>query len=221
MAVNDEGRGIEKGPMSLASMKFYETPAVTQDYWGRRQKLAKPEATIIAALKDELRDRPLLDIGVGTGRTAPFLRAVSTNYIGIDAAEPMVDLARQRYTDATFLAVDAAHMPDFKDGQFAAAFFFGNGIDGLDPADRTRMLREVHRVLGGNGVFAFSARNLDYWRRHFLAGWYGLSFSGPAVTAAIDNARRLGVFAASLYTRVRLRLADPGYAVILHYDDFE
>src|SRR5688572_19181077 len=40
---------------------------------------------------------PLLDIGVGGGRTVPLFRAVSSEYVGIDYVPEMIEVARERF----------------------------------------------------------------------------------------------------------------------------
>ncbi|HUN43594.1 MAG TPA: class I SAM-dependent methyltransferase [Acetobacteraceae bacterium] len=78
---------------------------------------------------------PILDIGVGGGRTTPLMRAISTNYCGIDYIPEMVAIARRRFPDADFRVMDAREM-DFHNGRFALTTFSYNGIDSVDVKGR-------------------------------------------------------------------------------------
>src|ERR1700722_4670516 len=71
---------------------------------------------------DMIRGAPILDIGVGGGRTAPLMREISPDYRGIDFAPAMVMVARQRFPEFDFREMDARCM-DFSDGAFALAAF--------------------------------------------------------------------------------------------------
>lgn len=90
----------------------------------------------------------VLDLGVGTGRTTPFLAARAGRYVGLDYAPAMVEEARARHPSATFVVGDATDLAAFDDGDFDAVIFSYNGIDYLHPDDRrTACLRACRRVL--------------------------------------------------------------------------
>ena len=48
----------------------------------------------------EARCRPILDIGVGAGRTTQLLRAISRDYVGIDDSPAMVEMCRAAHPEA-------------------------------------------------------------------------------------------------------------------------
>lgn len=116
------------------------------------------EEAAIAFVAERARNLPVLDIGVGGGRTAPLLCDLSSDYRGIDYAPAMVALARRRFPALTFVEMDARRML-FGDAAFGLAVFSYNGIDSVDMAGRERVLSEVHRVLRPDGYFVFSALN--------------------------------------------------------------
>jgi SAM-dependent methyltransferase len=102
----------------------------------------------------------VLDLGVGTGRTTPALRALGGRYVGVDVAEEMVRAAREAHPGTDFRTGDASDLSDFADGSFDAVVFSYNGIDYIHPEPaRQRSLIECRRVLGPSGVFIFSSHN--------------------------------------------------------------
>jgi SAM-dependent methyltransferase len=123
------------------------------------------EQVAVLSVADHARGAPVLDIGVGGGRTAPLMQTISADYHGIDFAPAMLAVARRRFPDCDFREMDARHL-DFTDGSFALATFSYNGIDAVDLDGRCAIMHEVHRVLRPDGYFVFSAlnRNGSEWR---------------------------------------------------------
>jgi SAM-dependent methyltransferase len=143
---------------SSSIREYYGSPGVPEVYAAKTGALPA-ERAIVAALRDELSGAALLDIGVGPGRTVPFLRPACRRYTGIDYSLNMLRLGRGRFPDAPLLLCDARETC-FAGASFDAVFFC-NAIDDVGHEDRLRILREVHRVLRAPGVFVFSAHNLD------------------------------------------------------------
>lgn len=129
---------------------------------GREGFMSEGERLVMERVAREARGQPILDIGVGGGRTTSFLRSVSTDYVGIDYLEELVLAARSRYPDARFEHMDARDLSSFADARFALVVFSLNGIDGVPHADRATILSEVHRILRPGGLFAYCTHNLDY-----------------------------------------------------------
>lgn len=199
-----------------ANRKYYETAGVAE-YYGRDTTLWQAEEVIFSSLRDEIRDRPILEVGVGAGRTTPYLRVISKDYIGIDHSATMIDLCRSRNRDATLLVADARCMTMFGNEQFAAVFWCFNGIDEVDPLDRNLILKEVNRTLEKNGSFIFSSHNLDWGRRPlFSSGRCSLLIDPIAFLKELSI--RLRVYATDLLTRLLRRVHRNGWAVILEYD---
>jgi SAM-dependent methyltransferase len=101
----------------------------------------------------------ILDVGVGGGRTTPYLVERGDRYVGIDYSEEMVRACRSRYPNERFELCDASNLSAFADGSFDAVIFSFNGIDYLGPEERSRCFSEVARVLADNGKFIFSSHN--------------------------------------------------------------
>jgi SAM-dependent methyltransferase len=126
------------------------------------------EQIAMLSVASAVRGAPILDIGVGGGRTAPLMNDISSDYRGIDFAPAMVAVARKRFPGFDFREMDARCM-DFSDGAFALAAFSYNGIDAVDLQGRRAIMREVHRVLRPGGYFVFSALNRN--GREWLPHW--------------------------------------------------
>ena len=119
------------------------------------------EQAAIEYVAQEVNWRPILDIGVGAGRTTTILRTISRKYIGIDYTREMVDVCRARHPGARIVQMDARDLRDLQRDQFALVMFSMYGIDSVGYADRLKVLAEVNRVLQPNGLFVFSALNRD------------------------------------------------------------
>lgn len=121
--------------------------------------LMPPEAAILSKFRSEFQDKRILDIGVGGGRTLPFLTEISGNYTAIDRSERMVAVCRERYPNAVVKMADVCNLSDFPDGSIDAAFFSFNGIDILNHNLRQKAFSEIRRVLAPEGFFVFSSHN--------------------------------------------------------------
>ena len=129
---------------------------------GRASSLFPAEIALIAMLRAERNDWRVLDIGVGSGRTSPHFAALGPTYIGVDYSPQMVRVAKKRFPQFDFRNMDATDLSAFADGQFDLVWFSYNGMDYGGPAERLRILAEVHRVIAPGGAFCFSAHNRDY-----------------------------------------------------------
>jgi SAM-dependent methyltransferase len=109
----------------------------------------------------------ILDLGVGGGRTSPYLSSLASRYIGADYAEEMVAACRKKFPELEFQTVDAADLSRFASASFDAVVMAFNGIDNVIP-DESRLCawREMHRVLKPKGVLIFSSHNMrSVWVR--------------------------------------------------------
>src|SRR5215813_9059413 len=105
----------------------------------------------------------ILDIGVGGGRTTPYLSTKARRYVGIDYAQAMIDACRRRFPELEFQCEDATDLRRFGDGSFDVVVYAFNGIDYI-PTDqgRLRCLAEVRRVLRPGGRLIFSSHNARF-----------------------------------------------------------
>jgi SAM-dependent methyltransferase len=130
--------------------------------------------------------RPILDIGIGAGRTIPLLAPASDGYVAVDYLPEMIELARSLHPGVRIEQADARDLSGFDDGSFGAVFFSFNGIDGIAHEDRAAVHRTVMRVLEPGGSYLFSTHNLDYCAAG-LPPWHRLNLdldNGPRAMLA-------------------------------------
>ncbi len=102
----------------------------------------------------------VLDLGVGGGRTTPYLSRTASRYVGVDYSEAMLHVCKKKFPDLDFVLADASDLSAFEDASFDAIVFSFNGLDYVVPDEnRLRCLRECWRVLRTDGVFVFSSHN--------------------------------------------------------------
>jgi ubiquinone/menaquinone biosynthesis C-methylase UbiE len=140
--------------------RFYEKPQTVMDYV-RETPLWPEEKFIFEQHQSKIRDKSLLDIGCGGGRTTRVLRHWTSQYTGLDYSHEMIKACREKWPDLKFVHGDASVMHMFGPDQFDFVLFSFNGIDSLSHEKRIRVLQEVYRVLKPGGVFTFSSHNRD------------------------------------------------------------
>ena len=102
----------------------------------------------------------ILDLGVGGGRTTPFLSRRASRYVGLDYSSSMVERCRAKFSDLQFRVGDAADLSELPDCQFDAVVFAYNGIDFVLPeASRQSCWKHISRVLKPGGTLIFSSHN--------------------------------------------------------------
>jgi len=142
------------------SSKVYNDPGIVADY-DQRAELHDAERLLFDAYLRQ--SMSILDIGVGAGRTTPYLSKLAARYVGIDCSEAMIARCREKFPTMSFLQMDAVDMSAFPDCAFDAVVFSFNGIDHIASEDaRAKCLRECSRVLRPDGVFILSSHNARY-----------------------------------------------------------
>jgi SAM-dependent methyltransferase len=120
-------------------------------------------ATLTSRLSDPLLDAVsagpglrLLDVACGPGDLAARAVERGATSVGIDIAEAMVEIARQRFPQAEFRRADAQSLP-FQDGSFGAVV--GNlAVPHLGRPEQA--MAEFRRVLAPNGRLALTTWDL-------------------------------------------------------------
>ena len=112
------------------SYSHYADPATAKTFDRRRfsgpigEMIAGTQARVLANFVGRIHDRPILDVGTGTGRAALLLSRGGAHVTGIDASEQMLAIARKRAADEganiRFMVGDV-HAIDFPDRSFDVA----------------------------------------------------------------------------------------------------
>ncbi|MFL9863725.1 class I SAM-dependent methyltransferase [Paraburkholderia fungorum] len=118
------------------------------------------EAAAFAWVAQQVQHQPILDVGVGGGRTVSLLTAISNDYTAVDYTPEMVTICRHNHPGIRVQQMDARDMSAFPDESFELVVFSYNGIDAVDYPGRLAILREFARVLKPGGLALFSAHNL-------------------------------------------------------------
>lgn len=168
------------------------------------------ERVTLGRVASEVRGMPILDIGIGAGRTTALLRLLSDEYVGVDYTPEMVEVARKKYPGLSISYADARDLSQFADGAFALVFFSFNGIDAVDQVARRTILRELHRVLRPGGILLFSTHNANGPLCGEKPWQLGPRDSSSRFGVLRDLAERVAVFprALSSYLRVKRLSAD-------------
>jgi SAM-dependent methyltransferase len=147
-----------KTDVGSPSRATFNNPSVVESY-RRAGELQPPEIEIFSRIGPEFAGKRILDLGVGAGRTTPYLLEISRNYIGIDFSLAMIAACQARYPTTAFAIGDARDLSRFPADSFDFVLFSHNGIDCIDHAGRLNALAEIRRILVPGGVFVFSTRN--------------------------------------------------------------
>jgi len=140
-----------------SNLSVYRAPEVVAHYAGLNYVTACEQLLFATYLRAGIR---ILDLGVGGGRTTAILSQLASYYVGVDYAQEMVDVCRQKFPNQQFEVTDASDLSSFADISFDAVVFSFNGLDYLVPDEKRRFcLRECHRVLKRGGVLIFSSHN--------------------------------------------------------------
>jgi SAM-dependent methyltransferase len=125
------------------------------------QRTFPGEVAALQEVKQRLAGRPILDLGVGMGRTIPMLMGLTSDYRALDYLPEMVEACRHRYPSVRVDLGDARSLAQYPDRHFGLVNFAFNGIDSVSNSDRTLVLNSVRRVLAPGGMFFFSTLNLE------------------------------------------------------------
>jgi 2-polyprenyl-3-methyl-5-hydroxy-6-metoxy-1,4-benzoquinol methylase len=102
---------VTSKPADHYSYTLYADPATAEQFDARRfggpigELVAETQARVLLELAGDVRGRPVLDVGTGTGRAALLLAKAGAIATGVDASEQMLSVARQRAA-AAHLAVE-------------------------------------------------------------------------------------------------------------------
>jgi SAM-dependent methyltransferase len=145
--------------MDAINRRAWSDPWTVRTYQHLEGWSDRGERAAVHCVREACADRPILDLGVGGGRTVPILRAISRDYVGLDYTPELVGACRARYDGVRLLCGDARDLSRFDDASFGLVVFSYNGIDAVNAVDRVTILGEAHRVLRKGGILLFSTHN--------------------------------------------------------------
>ena len=140
------------------NLRTMRSAAATRVYAGS-ESLQPREQAALDSVRNEVLGQPILDLGVGTGRTVKPLLAVSSDYLGIDYSPEMIAAARAYYPQQRFDYGDARDLGSIRDGSIGLVMFSCNGICMVNHPDRLRILKEIYRTLRPGGVLILTTYN--------------------------------------------------------------
>jgi ubiquinone/menaquinone biosynthesis C-methylase UbiE len=204
-------------------------------YAGRQGFVDEGERAMFSHIEQLVRGQPILDLGVGAGRTVPLLRPLASSYIALDYTPAMVAACRRRFPAVDVRLGDARDLSAFADESFALVAFSYNGIDAIDHHGRQRVLEEAQRVLQRGGWFWFSTLNMDGGARSFSPWWPEWPEpDGQRLRFAARSLRALARVPRLVRNRARIEaqfsygdgwcietLAAHGYRLLMHYTTLE
>lgn len=95
----------------------------------------------------------VLDLGCGYGSYTDYFRSIGADAVGIDGAQAMVDIAKERYPECSFMRADIDQTLPFEDSSFD--IIFCNQVL-MDIEDVESVFKECKRVLRPEGIFYYS-----------------------------------------------------------------
>jgi ubiquinone/menaquinone biosynthesis C-methylase UbiE len=145
--------------MDLINRRAWSDRSTVRSFRDREGWSDPGERAAFECVRADAANQPILDLGVGAGRTVPLLLGISNDYVGLDYTPELVQACRQKHPDVRIIQGDARDLSQFADASLQLVVFSFNGIDAVNAHDRHSILREVRRVLRVGGAFLFSSHN--------------------------------------------------------------
>src|SRR6202050_4301293 len=140
------------------NVRVYSSPEVAQYYASLNYLTACERLLFEQYLRPGM---AILDLGVGGGRTTPYLSSLAGRYVGADYAPEMINICQKKFPNLEFENVNAADLSIFATSSFDAVVMAFNGIDSIVfDESRYQAFRELRRVLKPKGVLVFSSHNV-------------------------------------------------------------
>ena len=137
---------------------------------------------------ENLRNKHVLEIGVGNGSHAQLLSSSTDFYTGIDLTQYAVDSSRKRFEinglKGKIMRMDAEKLA-FEDNSFDLVWSWGVIHHS---SDTLKILREIHRVLKPGGKVMTMVYHRSAWNSYIRGGvYYGIIKRGFAAGKTINT----------------------------------
>jgi ubiquinone/menaquinone biosynthesis C-methylase UbiE len=201
--------------MNVDNLQVYNRPDVTAHYAALDYLTPCEELLFDRYIKP---GAAVLDLGVGGGRTTPYLSRRASRYVGVDYASEMIDTCRRKYPGLEFLEAEASDLSALERCSFDVVVCAFNGLDYVMDEARGRCFKECRRVLKPDGVLVFSSHNArsifvrPVWNRERVrtaAEAVGSAdrFTGKAAFFALNLAAGARAFLRAVWSSARRILA--------------
>jgi SAM-dependent methyltransferase len=129
--------------------------------WYSAQTLCPAETMILLRHRDAFKNKRVLDLGVGSGRTTRFLQPFAETYVGVDFSPQMLARCKRDFPAATLYEMDIRELGKLADDRFDFVMASWAVLDALAPDDRLKALSRIATMTKSGGVFVLSAHNRD------------------------------------------------------------
>jgi SAM-dependent methyltransferase len=109
------------------------------EYFQDLDALFEPEKVLFKKLSPVIRNKKILDIGIGGGRTTQHLLQITDDYTGIDYVREFAEETGRKYPKAKISQGDATNLKEFEDDSFDFVLFSFNGLDCVPSQDTIRI----------------------------------------------------------------------------------
>src|ERR1700710_2828779 len=145
-------------PHAAVNHELYSKPGVYRYYLS--EVLEPSEAASLLRHQPRFAGKEVLDIGVGAGRTTHYLAPLAGRYEAIDYSTDMIGYMQRAMPEISSQLGDFRDLNMFEDQSFDFVFATNNVLDNFSREDRSKALREAHRVLRPGGMLILSSHNL-------------------------------------------------------------
>lgn len=124
------------------------------------------------------KDKNVLDLACGGGRTTLPLHEMGFTCKGVDLSDTLINAAAKRFPYINFEQGDYCDLQE-PDQSYSQVLLSHNGLDYAHPEEnRIKAIKEIYRVLKPGGVFIFSSHNINslhfspyYFVNYKRLGW--------------------------------------------------
>jgi len=138
----------------------------------------------------DLSGQKVLDLGCGYGNYAEYFRSIGAKTTGIDGSINLLNIARDKYPDVTFVLADLTKPIPLADGSFDLVFC--NQVL-MDIENIESVFAEIKRLLKPNGIFYYSIVHPAFYVGEWQKDANGFK-SGKLISSYIETSTSVNYF---------------------------